>query len=106
MLKTAIAYVLTVVGAILAFVFIRSRGEMLIAPAPAADSVAIPVAGGMPDTLWHLLLAMAAVVTVGRLLGRVFARIGQPPVIGEIVAGILLGPSLLGYLSPAAYAYV
>ena len=49
-----------------------------------------------PTSLSHLLLALAAVVIAGRLLGRLFAAIGQPPVIGEVVAGILLGPSLLG----------
>lgn len=52
--------------------------------------------------LGHLLLALAAVVVIGRLFGRVLARFGQPPVIGDIVAGIALGPSLLGLVSPAA----
>jgi Kef-type K+ transport system membrane component KefB len=58
------------------------------------------------DLLWHLLLALAAVVITGRVLGRVFRFIGQPPVIGEVVAGIALGPSLLGTLSPDAYAFL
>jgi Kef-type K+ transport system membrane component KefB len=48
------------------------------------------------DALLHVLLALAAVIVTGRALGWAFARIGQPPVIGEVVAGILLGPSLLG----------
>jgi Kef-type K+ transport system membrane component KefB len=56
-----------------------------------------------PDLLWHLLLALAAVVTAGRVIGAIFRYIGQPPVIGEVVAGILLGPSLLGRISPEAY---
>jgi Kef-type K+ transport system membrane component KefB len=59
-----------------------------------------------PDMLWHLLLALAAVVISGRLLGTFFRSIGQPPVIGEVVAGILLGPSLLGAVSPDAYAFL
>lgn len=46
--------------------------------------------------LGELLLALAAVIAAGRVLSALFARIGQPPVIGEVVAGILLGPSLLG----------
>jgi len=33
---------------------------------------------------------------VGQVLARLFALIGEPPVIGEVIAGILLGPSLLG----------
>src|SRR4030095_1941136 len=56
--------------------------------------------------LWHLLLALAAVVITGRLLGTLFRFIGQPPVIGEVVAGILLGPSLLGAVSHEAYTFL
>jgi len=56
--------------------------------------------------LFHLLLAMAAVIVVGRLLAPVFRAVGQPPVIGEVIAGIVLGPSLLGRLSPAAFGYI
>ncbi|MCI0357270.1 MAG: cation:proton antiporter [Planctomycetaceae bacterium] len=56
--------------------------------------------------LWHVLLALAAVVAAGQLLGRLFRWLGQPPVIGEVLAGILLGPSLLGRVSPEGYAYL
>lgn len=42
------------------------------------------------------LLALAAVLGLGRLLGRLLRHLGQPPVIGEVLAGILLGPSLIG----------
>jgi Kef-type K+ transport system membrane component KefB len=58
------------------------------------------------DLLWHLLLALAAVVFTGRLLGTLFRFIGQPPVIGEVVAGILLGPSFLGAISHDTYTFV
>ena len=50
--------------------------------------------------------ALAAVVVIGRLFGRVLERFGQPPVIGDVVAGIALGPSLLGLVAPAASAYI
>ena len=56
--------------------------------------------------LGHLLLALAAVVVVGRLFGRLLARFGQPPVMGDIVAGIVLGPSLLGLAAPAVSFYI
>ena len=56
--------------------------------------------------MFHLLLALAAVIVAGRLLGMVFRWFGQPPVIAEVIAGILLGPSLLGAISPAAQAYL
>ena len=56
--------------------------------------------------LFHLLLAMAAVIVVGRLLAPVFRAVGQPPVVGEVIAGIVLGPSLLGRLSPDTFRYI
>ncbi len=58
------------------------------------------------STFAHLLLALAAIVALGKTLGAVLRRAGQPPVIGEIVAGILLGPSLLGRLAPQASTYL
>src|SRR4051794_33684744 len=58
------------------------------------------------DLALHVLLALAVVVVAGHLVGRLLARIGQPPVIGEVLSGILLGPSLLGRLAPGAEAYL
>jgi Kef-type K+ transport system membrane component KefB len=46
----------------------------------------------------YVLLDVAIVVVAARLMGRLFVRLGQPAVIGEIVAGIALGPTLLGLL--------
>ncbi len=54
------------------------------------------------EVLLHILATLAAVVALGYGLGRICRRIGQPPVIGEMIAGILLGPSLLGAISPEA----
>ena len=53
-------------------------------------------------TLFHVLVALAAMIVAGRLVGIVFRKIGQPSVIGEVVAGILLGPSLLGRFTEVA----
>lgn len=49
-----------------------------------------------PDTLLHLLVVYALILAVARLAGWLAGRIGQPAVVGEICAGILLGPTLLG----------
>ncbi|MER5786752.1 cation:proton antiporter [Streptomyces mobaraensis] len=43
-----------------------------------------------------LFLDLALIFVLARALGAVAARVGQPPVVGEILAGVLLGPSLLG----------
>jgi Kef-type K+ transport system membrane component KefB len=50
------------------------------------------------------LLQILVIVISGHLLGRALNRIGQPFVIGEIAAGILLGPSLFGRIAPDAFA--
>ncbi len=42
-----------------------------------------------------LFLGLAAILVLARVLGLLAARLGQPPVIGEIIAGIAMGPSLL-----------
>lgn len=46
------------------------------------------------------LLQLALLLAAARGLGELARRLGQPPVIGELVAGILLGPSVLGVLAP------
>jgi Kef-type K+ transport system membrane component KefB len=48
-----------------------------------------------------LLVQIAVVVIAARVVGLLFRRIGQPQVMGEMVAGILLGPSALGAIAPA-----
>jgi len=48
------------------------------------------------ETIAFVFLDIAVVIIVARAAGKLFAKIGQPPVVGEIVAGILLGPTLLG----------
>jgi Kef-type K+ transport system membrane component KefB len=56
--------------------------------------------------LAQMLLAWLVIIVVARALGSAFRLIGQPRVIGEMIAGILLGPSLLGRMAPALSAYV
>jgi len=50
-------------------------------------------------------LAMAAILAASRIVGWATQRyLGQPQVVGEMIAGVLLGPSLLGYLAPGVEA--
>lgn len=51
-----------------------------------------------------LLIQIGVILVVARIVGFIFRKIHQPQVMGEMVAGILLGPSLLGWLAPAASA--
>jgi Kef-type K+ transport system membrane component KefB len=52
------------------------------------------------DPLAILLAQIITIILVARFFGWVFKKIGQPSVIGEIIAGIVLGPSLLGMYFP------
>ena len=48
------------------------------------------------STVAWVLIDVAIILVVARLVGALFRRIGQPPVVGEILAGLMLGPLLLG----------
>lgn len=53
-----------------------------------------------------LFLQLALLLLAARLCGEGMRRIHQPPVIGELLAGILLGPTLLGHYAPAVYGAI
>jgi len=53
-----------------------------------------------------LLIQIVVILTTARVVGLLFRRIHQPQVIGEMVAGILLGPSLLGWLAPGVSTWL
>jgi len=54
--------------------------------------------------LFQLVLQIAVILAAARGVGFLFQKIRQPQVMGEMVAGILLGPSLLGWLAPGVSA--
>ncbi len=56
-----------------------------------------------PHVLATLLVQIAAILALSRGMGLLFARLRQPQVIGEMLAGIMLGPSLLGWVWPDAF---
>jgi len=56
--------------------------------------------------LLSVLLALTVIMVTARAVGYLFSKINQPAVIGEVIGGILLGPSLLGRLAPDLQALV
>ncbi len=58
------------------------------------------------DLVLRLFLQLATILGACRLVAFVLKRLGQTTVVGEMVAGMLLGPSLLGLVSPAAEAWL
>ena len=53
------------------------------------------------DMAPRFFIAVAAILLFCRLVAWAIGRVGQPPVVGEMIAGVLLGPSLLGLVAPS-----
>jgi Kef-type K+ transport system membrane component KefB len=80
-----------------------------VASAPAPETASIED-GRLPDSsrapLSVLLFQILVIVAAARLLGRVARWLGQPAVMGEMLAGILLGPSFLGLVAPGMHGWL
>ncbi len=70
----------------------------LVAAAPAL--AAETAKAGASEAVF--LAQIIALLLTGRLLGEIMQRVGQPAVLGQLIAGLLLGPSVLGALWPEA----
>jgi Kef-type K+ transport system membrane component KefB len=88
------------------FFVVRWIGEAYLAHGEEATTTAHQVAGEGFRPLPHFLAALIAVIVLARLLALVLDRFGQPRVIAEVVAGIVLGPSLLGMVWPSAMEFL
>ncbi len=100
-------YLLLLVSAVCSFLFITQLGQSLTAPIAAESGLTLEAnPSSTVDVVLHVLLTLAAIIGLGNLLAWGFRRLGQPAVIGEVVAGIILGPSLLGEFSPQLMHYL
>ena len=121
MKRKTILYVLVLTVASLSLLWLLRAGATLVPPggvavaAPvtqvaAGDSLAGAMFSGLArnlaEPLSHLFLQLLVIIGAAQLVGRGLARLGMPAVVGEMIAGILLGPSLFGLLAPNAFAFV
>jgi Kef-type K+ transport system membrane component KefB len=60
----------------------------------------------MSQHLSSFLIQLIIIIITSRIFGQIFKKMGQPTVMGEILAGIFLGPSFLGTLFPSYLGYV
>ena len=56
--------------------------------------------------LMGLLIQLAIMLFAGRMLAEVARKLKQPAVVGEIIAGLLLGPTVLGLISPDTFQLI
>lgn len=104
--RTSIAYVVVIAAAVALFFWIRSLGIGLSAPLTHKILSLRTGSYGFDAMLLHVLLALATVIAAARALGTLFRYLAQPAVIGEVIGGILLGPSFLGQFWPEVSSYV
>lgn len=97
----AVAALIRLGGAWLSPPGVQAFGAAGESPGPLAQ-----MADNAQGPLARLILQLFVIVVAARVLGTVAGRLGQPPVIGEIAAGVLLGPSLLGWVAPGTSAFV
>jgi Kef-type K+ transport system membrane component KefB len=83
-----------------------ARSAVHQAPGGGQASILSTLAENFKEPLARLLVQLIVIVLTTRAVGSLFVRFDQPAVVGEITAGILLGPSLLGWLWPDAFAFV
>lgn len=97
-------YLFLVGGPALVLLGVLALGPAGVAPPPSAPGgAAAGAAGPVGYSLLRLLGQVVLVLALARAVGRVFRWIHQPQVVGEMAAGLLLGPSLLGAVWPPAY---
>src|SRR4029078_1274392 len=82
-------------------------------PATPADSDATFLSAATAN-LFHngtsglsrLFLQLFVIIAATSLAGTLFTKLGQPAVVGEMITGVLLGPSLFGLVAPHAFAFL
>ncbi|MCR6639075.1 MAG: cation:proton antiporter [Sporocytophaga sp.] len=70
------------------------------------DSIFSGLDSNIHNPLCILILQITVILIFARILGYLFKKAGQPSVVGEIIAGIVLGPSLLGLYLPEVSSFI
>ena len=113
--RNYIIYTVMLIVFALAMVWVAQVGKNYdgMAPQPGAgvtQSMGEMIYGTLTGNLNHplslLLLQIIAIMIAVRIFSYLFKYLGQPGVIGEIVAGIVLGPSVLGHFFPETFSFL
>ncbi len=102
-------YFLTMLPLFLGIVFLLYSGPSNVSSA-TLQTEGVKHSAGFLEIFKHpivlVLMQMLVVLSVAKFVGYLFTKIGQQSVIGEIAAGIFLGPSLLGWVAPDAFSFI
>lgn len=102
-----VPHVLTIVGTGVLVLLVLAYGQSHLTPSGAPPAGRASARAVLEHSvLPRLILSLVVIIIACRLTGWVFRALRQPPVVGEVIAGILLGPSLLGRIAPGAMAYL
>ncbi|HVT30196.1 MAG TPA: cation:proton antiporter [Lacipirellulaceae bacterium] len=104
--RIAIGYALVLFVVIGLMWLVLAYGNAHVSTADEVNRPSARITVDQYSQLYHVLLALVSILLLGRWIGKLFVHFGQPRVIGEIVAGIMLGPSLLGQVWPAAKDFI
>jgi len=104
--KNYLTYLLLLLVFVAAVWLILSVGPVTQTNTETSGSVSGNLWVNFRTPLSVLLTQIIVILAVAGLFGRLFRRIGQPPVMGEMIAGIVLGPSVLGFFYPQAMSFI
>lgn len=85
---------------------ITTSSSQLNIPEKTRSNLGSILRENLQNPLNVLFLQLIVILTSAKLISRLSLKIGQPPVIGEMIAGIVLGPSLLGMAFPKAVSFL
>ena len=105
--KHLLRYGLMVAPPLVGLFIILHLGKELAAPLTVKAPLGAPAPASFNVfSLATLLLQIGVILIAARVVGWIFRQLRQPQVVGEIAAGIMLGPSLLGWVAPGLSATV
>src|SRR5689334_1951674 len=109
--SNTIFYIVTISGLLTLIFFVLNAGRKLESIHKVNDkATTVDTWAGITEALHHplavFIMQVAVVIVAARICSILFQKIGQPAVMGEIVAGILLGPSLMGAVLPDVSKFI
>jgi len=94
------------VGTTVPAAHVPSGGDAASAAPSAWSAMQQDLLSSLEHPLSRLFVQLVIIIAASQVMGKIFTLVGQPAVVGEMAAGILLGPSLFGLLAPAGFAFV